>query len=135
MKDTALLAQLLGIEELVVESFAEQPGALFVNVRPAWKAARCSRCGASSGRIRAGRRVARRFRHLDIVATQVILQYSVRRVRCPNCSEVLEAVPWSDDVASDYTKQFEEEAARVTGSLHRHCDLLNTIGSAFPNSP
>lgn len=131
MKNTSLIAQLLGIEEMVVVSFTEQSDALLVKVRPAWKGARCSRCRESIGRRPVGRSAPRHWRHLDIVGTTVILQYRLRRVKCPNCGVVLEAVPWSDDLTSDYTKQFEEEAARVSDSLHGHSALLGTISSTL----
>lgn len=130
MKTTEFLATLLDIDDMVVKSFADKSGALVVNVRPAWKAPHCSQCGAA-GRTLAGRRVARRWRHLDIVGTQVVLQYGLRRVMCPECSEVLEAVPWADDVTSEYTKQFEQEAARVADSLPGYCELLGATHSAF----
>jgi len=67
-----------------------------------------------------------------MVGTPVILQYDLRRVRCPNCSDVFEAVPWANSPESPYTKQFEEEATRVAGSPRQYCELLGALRSAFP---
>lgn len=134
MKTIEFLTTLLRLDDTVVESFADDYEAFIVNVRPAWKAPRCSQCGASTGRPLAGRRLARCWTHCDIMGTPVVLQYRLRRVMCPECGEVLEAVPWADDVTSEYTKQLEQEAAHVAGSTPSYCELLHATRSSVLHS-
>lgn len=137
MKTTEFLVTLLNLDDTVVESFADEHEAFIVKVRPAWKAPHCSQCGASTGRPLAGRRVARCWTHCDIMGTPVVLQYRVRRVMCPECGEVLEAVPWANDVTSEYTKLLEQEAARVAsavGSTRSYCELLHATRSSVFHS-
>jgi transposase len=40
-------------------------------------------------------RHTRRWRHLDLGATRLILEAEIRRLRCPACGVRTEAVPWA----------------------------------------
>lgn len=54
---------------------------------------RCSRCRRSVGAVYD--RSTRRWRQLDLVLVRCTLRAEVRRVDCPCCGVVAEAVPWA----------------------------------------
>jgi transposase len=58
------------------------------------------------------------WRHLDLGGVRIHLEYRIRRVNCPSCGVVVEAVPWSDDPHSRFTTDFEESV----GHLVQRCD-------------
>ena len=50
MRMTTLLKKLLGIQHLLVTGSALEDGALVIEVRPSWRAPRCSGCKKRRGR-------------------------------------------------------------------------------------
>lgn len=110
MRATTLLRKLVGIKQTLVVSFGAEDDALVLGVRPSWQVARCSRCGRKSWSIHQ-LRPGRRWRHLDFGGIRVLLQYDLRRITCRKCGVVVEAVPWSDEVMSRFTQDFEDHVA------------------------
>ena len=68
----------------------------------------CSGCGAVGLEIK-DRRV-KRWRHLDLGASRCFIECELRRLRCPGCGDLLEAVPWAR-AGSSYTRDFEDVVA------------------------
>lgn len=52
-------------------------------------------------------RHTRRWRHLDLGATRLILEAEIRRLRCPACGVRTEAVPWAREGAR-FTRDLED---------------------------
>ena len=113
---TTLLKKLLGIQHLLVTGSALEDGALVIEVRPSWRAPRCSGCKKRRGRY--DTLPARRWRHLDFGGVRVYIRYGLRRVSCCVCGVVAEAVPWCDNTTARFTTPFEE----AVGFLVQRCD-------------
>lgn len=106
---------LLGVEQrVVVEGIdlevAEDGQAVVVaSVRPSKRwGLRCGRCRRRCPGYDRGKR--RRWRGLDLGATQVFLEAQAPRVRCGEHGAVVAAVPWARH-DSWFTAAFEEQAA------------------------
>lgn len=79
-------------------------------VRPArGQQGRCSRCGRRCGGYDRGEG-RRRWRTLDLRATQAYLEADAPRVRCPDHGVVVAAVPWARGGAR-FTRSFEDQCA------------------------
>ena len=116
MRMTTLLKKLLGIQHLLVTGFALEDGALVIEVRPSWRAPRCSGCKKRRGRY--DTLPVRRWRHLDFGGVRVYVRYGLRRVSCRVCGVVVEDVPWCDSTTARFTIPFEE----AVGFLVQRCD-------------
>ena len=118
MRVTTLLRKLLGIKQIVVEGFGAEAGALVIDVRPSWRLPRCSRCKRT---VRGfyDRRKERWWRHLDFGGVRVLLRYRLRRVKCPCCGIVVELVPWTEEVSSWFTRDFEDQVAYCAQRLDK----------------
>jgi transposase len=105
----------LGVEHTVIESVElESDGrggeVLVASVRPkAGVARRCSRCQRRCPGYDTSPS-ARRWRGLDLGATQVFLQARTLRVACPKHGVVVAAVPWARP-GSRFTAAFEDTCA------------------------
>jgi transposase len=77
--------------------------ALHARKRPA-----CSGCGARGLGIKEHRQ--KRWRHLDLGACRCHIECRLRRLYCPGCGDVYEAVPWAR-AGSPYTRDFEDVVA------------------------
>ncbi len=78
-------------------------------MKPSWRRPRCSGCG----RICPGydhRSAPVRWIHLALGETRLILEYTPRRVECPDCGVRVELVPWAR-ADSRFTRPFEEMTA------------------------
>ena len=109
MRTSKLVRKLIGIASLFVKSFYFDDNCLIVRVRPSWRKPRCSGCE----KHRPGydhRDTPVRWVHLGIGATRIILEYTQRRVECPDCKVRVELVPWARaDIR--FTRPFEEMTA------------------------
>jgi transposase len=105
----------LGVEHTVIEwvdleSDGRGGEVLIAQVRPrAGVAWRCSRCGRRCAGYDASAK-PRRWRGLDLGTTQVFLQATTHRVRCPEHGVVVAAVPWARP-GSRFTTAFEDTCA------------------------
>jgi len=68
----------------------------------------CSRCGARGLGIKEQRNKS--WRHLDLAAGRCHIECLLRRLYCPGCGDVYEAVPWAR-AGSPYTRDFEDVVA------------------------
>jgi transposase len=68
----------------------------------------CSGCGARGLAIKEHRE--KRWRHLDLGACRCHIECRLRRLYCPGCGDVYEAVPWARG-GSPYTRDFEDVVA------------------------
>jgi len=105
---TSLLRLLVGITDLVVDTFSFELRDLVLEVRPRWRKPRCGGCG----RIRPcyDRSHPRRGRHLGVGDLKIWLCYAPRRVSCRKCGIRAEQVPWVAP-GRRFTRDFEEMAA------------------------
>ncbi len=69
----------------------------------------CGGCG-QTGRLEIHDRRVKRWRHLDLGASRLIIEAELRRLRCPDCGVRLEAVPWARPGAA-HTRDFEDVVA------------------------
>ncbi|MEO8898584.1 MAG: ISL3 family transposase [Candidatus Dormibacter sp.] len=68
----------------------------------------CSGCGARGLPIKEHREKS--WRHLDLGASRCYIECRLRRLYCPGCGDVYEAVPWAR-AGSRYTRDFEDVVA------------------------
>jgi transposase len=68
----------------------------------------CSGCGARGLGVKEHR--TKRWRHLDLGACRCVIECQLRRVYCPGCGDVYEAVPWAR-AGAKYTREFDDLAA------------------------
>ena len=118
MRMTTLLKKLLGIQHLLVTGVALEDGALVIEVRPSWRAPRCSGCKKRRGRY--DTLPARRWRHLDVGGVRVYVRYGLRRVSCRVCGVVVEDVPWCDSTTARFTIPFEEAVGFLVPAVRSH---------------
>jgi len=88
-------------------SFAAEGVIVEVALRRRRRAA-CSGCGQVVRAVHD--RHLRRWRHLDLGASRCLIEYRLRRVRCPDCGVRVEAVPWARPGAR-HTRDFEDLTA------------------------
>ena len=116
MRMTTSLKKLLGIQHLLVTGSAVEDGALVIEVRPSWRAPRCSGCKKRRGHY--DTRPPRRWRHLDFGGVRVYVRYGLRRVSCRVRGVVAEDVPWCDSPTARFAARFEE----AVDFLVQRCD-------------
>lgn len=92
-------------------------GSIRAEVKPAWRRPRCSGCGETR-RGGAVATVRRSWRHLDLCGVQLELVYDIRRLYCPSCGTVVEAVPWASSPRGRFTDEFDE----LVAFLAQHSD-------------
>jgi transposase len=68
----------------------------------------CSGCGARGLKIKEHR--TKSWRHLDQGGLRCVIECRLRRLYCPGCGDVYEAVPWAR-ASSRYTRDFEDLTA------------------------
>jgi transposase len=117
---TKLWQQVLGVERSVVEGVVldREAGVVVACLRPRRGAAR--RCGVCERRCSwydrgEGRR---RWRALDLGATQVFVEADAPRVSCPDHGVVVASVPWARHRAR-HTTAFEDQVVRHEAPSNR----------------
>ena len=109
MRVTKLARILIGITSLFVTGVYLDEVCVILPVKPSWRLPRCSGCG----RVCPGydhRHEPVRWVHLGVGAVRLILEYTPRRVECPDCGVRVELVPWAR-AGSRFTRPFEEMTA------------------------
>lgn len=114
MRATSLLRRLLGYRRQRVLSVRFEGEDLVAEVAVRGRA-RCSGCGCK--RAYYDRLKKRRWRDLDALGHRVLLEAALRRVSCPKCGVVVEAVSWAD-AGARFTRRFDEFVAW----LAQRCD-------------
>jgi transposase len=108
VRATTLLAAVLGMKHVRVESVAFDEQGVVADVAPTTTIPRCSGCGC---RVDKGYDERQRYwRHLDLAGMRLLLRYKIRRVECPRCGVRVELVPWAEG-DSWFTRDFEEHTA------------------------
>jgi transposase len=82
--------------------------AMIVTVAPRAKRPVCSGCGARGLAIKEHR--TKRWRHLDQGGLRCVIECRLRRLYCPGCGDVYEAVRWAR-AGSSYTRDFDDLVA------------------------
>jgi transposase len=99
---------MLAIEGASVRSVTFTPAGIEVGLRRRARRLRCP-CGWSTRAVYD--RSTRRWRHLDLGASRLILVAEIRRLRCHRCRRVrTEQVPWARPAAR-FTRDFEDVVA------------------------
>jgi transposase len=88
-----MLRRIIGISQLIVDSFRLEGRELVVSIRPSWRRPRCGVCGRKGAQHE--RSPSRRWRHLAFGRVVVWLEYAPRRVACRRCGVKVERVPWA----------------------------------------
>lgn len=106
MRIENVFQKLLRLQGLRVKGVATEGGTLVLRIERTFRRLTCPRCGwKGSGRESAR---VRRWRHLAVWGTEVLLEGEIRRFRCRRCeAAVTEAVPWARH-DSDFTRSFED---------------------------
>jgi transposase len=105
---TTALNRMLGLLGAWVRDVAFGQEAVIVTVVLRAKKPVCSGCGASGLKIKEHR--DKRWRALDLGGLRCVIECRLRRVYCPGCGDVYEAVPWAR-AGSRYTRDFEDLTA------------------------
>jgi len=99
---------------------------------PCAAGARLSVCGQVCGQVHD--RAWRRWRHLDVGTQRCLVEYELRRVRCPDYGVRVEAVAWARSGAR-HTRDFEDLVAVMAQQMAKTpiCSLLrigwDTVGA------
>lgn len=108
MRVTTAFNRLLRLSGASVIDVSFSPVGVIVTVRLRRRRRVCSGCGQLGGHVH-GRRV-KRWRHLDLGASQCWIECELRRVWCPDCGVRSEAVPWAR-AGARHTRDFEDVVA------------------------
>ena len=108
MRVTTALNRMLGLPGALVRDVAFGQEAVIVTVVLRAKKPVCSGCGARGLKIKEHR--DKRWRALDLGGLRCVIECRLRRLYCPGCGDVYEAVPWAR-AGSRYTRDFEDLTA------------------------
>ncbi len=108
MRVTTAFNRMLGLPGAWVRDVAFGQEAVIVTVVLRAKKPVCSVCGARGLKIKEHR--TKRWRHLDLGAPRCVIECLLRRLYCPGCGDLYEAVPWAR-AGSRYTRDFEDLSA------------------------
>ncbi len=93
MRVTTVFNRVLGLSATTVTAVRIEPEAVIVSVRPRRRRHLCP-CGMSTSAVY-DRRV-RRWRHLDLAGSRLVLEAVIARIACRRCRRVrTEQVPWA----------------------------------------
>jgi transposase len=70
----------------------------------------CAECGQTGRQLQVHDRRIKRWRHLDLGSSRLIIECELRRLRCRDCGVRLEPVPWARSGAH-HTRDFEDVVA------------------------
>ena len=102
------LNRMLGLPGVWVRDVAFGSEAVIVTVVLRAKEPVCSGCGARGLKIKEHRE--KRWRALDVGGLRCVIECRLRRLYCPGCGDLFEAVPWAR-AGSRYTREFEDLTA------------------------
>jgi transposase len=105
---TTAFKRMLRLPGASVKDVAFGSEGVVVTVRLRAKRPVCSGCGARGLAIKEHRE--KRWRHLDLGAGRCYIECLLRRLYCPGCGDVYEAVPWAR-AGSRYTRDLEDVVA------------------------
>ena len=105
---TTAFKRMLRLPRASVKDIAFAGEGVIVTVAVRAKKPVCSGCGARGLSIKEHRNKS--WRHLDLAAGRCYIECVLRRLYCPGCGDVYEAVPWAR-AGSPYTRDFEDVVA------------------------
>ena len=105
---TTVFNRMLGLPGAWVRDAAFGAEAMIVTVVLRAEKPVCSGCGARGLPIKEHRE--KRWRSLDLGAPRCVVECRLRRLYCPGCGDVYEAVPWAR-AGSRHTRDFEDLTA------------------------
>ena len=108
MRVTTAFNRMLRLPGAFVRDVAFGSEGVIVTVALRAKRPVCSGCGARGLQIKEHR--DKRWRHLDLGASRCVIECELRRLYCPGCGDLLEAVPWAR-AGSAYSRDFEDLTA------------------------
>jgi transposase len=108
MRVTTAFNRMLKLPGASVQDVAFGGEGVIVTVRLRAKRPVCSGCGAKGLPIKEHREKS--WRHLDLGAARCTIECRLRRLYCPGCGDVYEAVPWAR-AGSPYMRDFEDVTA------------------------
>ncbi|HEX7462877.1 MAG TPA: ISL3 family transposase [Dermatophilaceae bacterium] len=108
MRVTTALNRMLGLPGAWVRDVAFGSEAMIVTVVLRAEKPVCSGCGARGLQVKEHRE--KRWRALDLGVCRCVIECRLRRLYCPGCGDVYEAVPWAR-AGAKYTREFDDLAA------------------------
>src|SRR5450631_4501902 len=105
---TTAFNRMLGLPGAWVRDVAFGSEAVIVTVVLRAEKPVCSGCGARGLGVKEHR--TKRWRALDLGACRCVVECRLRRLYCPGCGDVYEAVPWAR-AGAKYTREFDDLAA------------------------
>jgi transposase len=105
---TTAFNRLLRLPGALVRDVCFAADGVIVTVALRRRRAACSGCGQVCRRVHD--RARRRWRHLDLGGQRCLIEYELRRVRCPDCGVRVEALPWAR-AGARHTRDFEDLTA------------------------
>ena len=110
MRITTVLNKLVGLQGVWIRGFEfrVEKKRVVLDIVPRAKVPRCGKCDRKVRSIKD--RKPRYWRHLDMFIARTYFRYTIRRVVCPTCGVITEAVPWARP-SSRFTLPFEQEVA------------------------
>ncbi len=108
MRVTTAFNRLLALQGARVIDVLFAGEGVIVRVALHRRRAACSVCGQVCRRVHD--RAWRRWRHLDLSGQRCLIEYQLRRVRCPDCGVRVEALEWAR-AAARHTRDFEDLTA------------------------
>jgi transposase len=105
---TTAFNRMLGLPGAWVRDVQFGDQAVIVTVALRRKRPICSGCGARGLKIKDHR--AKRWRHLDVGGLRCVIECELRRLYCPGCGDLPEAVEWARGGAR-YTRDFDDLVA------------------------
>jgi transposase len=127
VRDTTLLAMILGVKYTKVKAVAVDDEGIVADVAPTSQVARCSGCHCRVPQVKDRRE--RLWRHMDLAGMRFKLRYSIRRVACRRCGVRVELVPWAEP-DSFFTHDFEEHVAYLAQVTDK-TTIVNTMRVAW----
>lgn len=119
MRDSTLLNRLLDLPGVRVCGVSlPSLGLLVVDLALRRRRLVCPHCGYDTRWRYDTRPVASTWRHLDVAATMVFVRAELRRLDCPACGVVTEAVPFAR-YRSGFTRDFEDVAAYLATKMDK----------------
>ena len=121
MRVTTAFNRMLGLPGAWVRDVAFGAEAMIVTVVLRAEKPVCSGCGPRGLPIKEHRE--KRWRSLDLGAPRCVVECRLRRLYCPGCGDVYEAVPWAR-AGSRHTRDFEDLTAWLAQQMSQRCSTV-----------
>ena len=116
MRVTTAYKGMLGLAGAWVRDVEFGERAMIVTVTLRRKTPVCSGCGTKGLGVKEHR--VKRWRHLDVGGLRCVIECRLRRLYCPGCGDVYEAVEWARGGAR-YTRDFDDLTAWLAQQMNQ----------------